>query len=53
MKLIYQPCSRLRAALGAPLIRDTMVTNDDDSSISDGFDYENFGISSKRRYSLG
>jgi hypothetical protein len=25
MKLIYQPCSRLRAALGSSLIRDTMV----------------------------
>jgi hypothetical protein len=24
MELIYQPCSRLRAALEAPLIRDTM-----------------------------
>jgi hypothetical protein len=23
MKLVYQPCSRLRAALGAPLIRFT------------------------------
>jgi hypothetical protein len=26
MKLIYQSCSRLRAALGAPLFRDTMAT---------------------------
>jgi hypothetical protein len=25
MKLIYQPCSRLRAALGSSLIRDTDV----------------------------
>jgi hypothetical protein len=24
MKLIYQSCSQLRAALGAPMIRDTM-----------------------------
>jgi hypothetical protein len=26
MKLIYQPCSRLRAALGSSLIRDTPDT---------------------------
>jgi hypothetical protein len=26
--------------LGAPLIRDIMVTNDDDGSINDDFDYE-------------
>jgi hypothetical protein len=38
MKLIYQPCSRLRAALGSSLIRDT----DDlryNGSI-DGFGYD-------------
>jgi hypothetical protein len=42
MKLIYQPCSRLWAAKGAPLIRDTWirdvlftVDNKDD-----GFDYD-------------
>jgi hypothetical protein len=41
MKLIYQSCSRLWAAKGAPLIRDTLITNvwftggDED----DGYDY--------------
>jgi hypothetical protein len=39
MKLIYQPCSRLRATLGALLIRDTMVGVDDDGSINDGSHY--------------
>jgi hypothetical protein len=35
--MIYQPCSQLRAALGAPLIkdtliRDTMIADDDEDS---------------------
>jgi hypothetical protein len=34
MKLIYQPCSRLRAALGSSLIRDT------DGSIYNGSIYD-------------
>jgi hypothetical protein len=43
MKLIYQPCSRLWAAKGAPLIgdtlnRDTLFTDDDEDN--DGFDYD-------------
>jgi hypothetical protein len=39
-KLIYQSCSRLRAALGAPLIRDTMITDDDENNNgSKGDDY--------------
>jgi hypothetical protein len=42
MKLIYQPCSRLCAAKGAPLIRDTLIrdgwfTGGDED---DGFDYD-------------
>jgi hypothetical protein len=42
MKLIYQSCSRLRAALGSSLIRDTLIrggwfTGGDED---DGFDYD-------------
>jgi hypothetical protein len=38
MKLIYQPCLRLWAALGAPLIRDTLIrdalfTDDDEDNV--------------------
>jgi hypothetical protein len=41
MKLIYQPCSRLRAALGASLIRDTMIIDDDEVSYGfNGDDYD-------------
>jgi hypothetical protein len=40
MKLIYQPCSRLRVALGSSLIRDTSIRDgwftDDDE---DGYDH--------------
>jgi hypothetical protein len=38
MKLIYHPCSRLRAALGAPLIRDTDGSRCNGSI--DGFGYD-------------
>jgi hypothetical protein len=31
MKLIYQSCSRLRVALGAPLVRDTDCSRYNDS----------------------
>jgi hypothetical protein len=41
IKLIYQPCSRLCAALGAPLIRDTMITDDDVVNYGfDDYDYD-------------
>jgi hypothetical protein len=41
MKLIYQSCSRYRAALGAPLIRDTMITDDDEDNYGfDDYDYD-------------
>jgi hypothetical protein len=41
--MIYQSCSRLCAAKGAPLIRDTLIrdtlfTGDDEDN--DGFDYD-------------
>jgi hypothetical protein len=39
MKLIYQSCLRLRAALGAPFIRYTMVTIDDDGFVNDDSGY--------------
>jgi hypothetical protein len=45
MKLIYQPCSRLSAAKGAPLIRDTLIrdvwftSGDEDDGF--GYDYGN------------
>jgi hypothetical protein len=65
MKLIYQLCSRLRAALGSSLIRDTDGSRRCGSIY--GFGYKmmmvvvllmmflsmDFGISSMRRYSLG
>jgi hypothetical protein len=64
MKLIYQSCSQLRAALGAPLIRDINGSRYYGSIY--GFGYKmmmmvllmmflsmGFGISSMRRYSLG
>jgi hypothetical protein len=43
MKLIYQPCSWLLVAKGAPLIRDTLIrdvwfTGDDEDNA--GFDYD-------------
>jgi hypothetical protein len=44
MKLIYQSCSRLWAAKGAPLIRDTLIRDalvTDDDEDNDGFyDYD-------------
>jgi hypothetical protein len=45
MKLIYQPCSQLRAAKGAPLIRDTLMrdtlsTNDDEDNAGFYCDYD-------------
>ena len=49
-KLIYQPCSRLWAAKGAPLIRDTLirdvlVTDDDDDNADFYCDYDyNYGF---------
>jgi hypothetical protein len=43
MKLIYQSCSRLWAALGAPLIRETLIRDalfaDDDEDNDDSYDY--------------
>jgi hypothetical protein len=64
MKMIYHPCSQLRAALGAPLIRATYGSRYYSSIY--GFGYKmmmmvllmmflsmDFGISSMRRYSLG
>jgi hypothetical protein len=43
MKLIYQPCSRLWAAKGDPLIRDTWseMVGFTDGDKDDGFDYGN------------
>jgi hypothetical protein len=41
--MIYQSCSRLRANLGAPLIRDILVTNDDeDDGFNDDGSYNEF-----------
>jgi hypothetical protein len=41
MKLIYQPCSRLRAALGAPLFRDTNGSRCYGSIYGFGYDDDN------------
>ena len=43
--MIYQPCSQLRAALGAPLIkdtliRDTMIEDDDEDSYEDDEEFD-------------
>jgi hypothetical protein len=40
--MIYHPCSRLRAALGAPLIRDTLVMMV--TIYDDGYDEALYGI---------
>jgi hypothetical protein len=42
MKLIYQSCSRLLVALGAPLIKDTLIRDTmvtDDVEVNYGFWY--------------
>jgi hypothetical protein len=41
MKLIFQPCSWLRAALGSSLIRDTDDLRHNGSINGFGYDYDN------------